>query len=145
MRELNEGGTQMANNQIKVAACQLLTSEDVSANTVKSAPADRSVCGARSSNCGVPRRLSVRVLLPDGLLGTDSRHKFSRRLKQKSPKQHGDTGLPLLSAPAHHDGESWHNDLAFLTRKDSSKYRYGKTFLAGEKWCINNRGKTSDC
>ena len=60
----------MANNQIKVAACQLLTSEDVSASTAKVLSADRSVCGDRSSNCRIPRGMSVRLLLSDGLLGT---------------------------------------------------------------------------
>ena len=30
----------MADNQVKIAACQLLTSEDVSANTSKSTSAD---------------------------------------------------------------------------------------------------------
>ena len=49
--------------------------------------------------------------------------------------------MAVVVGSAHHDGENWHNDLAVFDQQGSLKYRYGKTFLAGEKWCINNRGK----
>ena len=90
----------MANNQIKVAACQLLTSEDVSANTAKvlqqieacaenwrfrlqRSPKD--VCSATAAG---------------PIIGNTSRHRFLKRLKLKLPKRRVGTGW-LLSSDQH--------------------------------------------
>ena len=130
----------MANNQIKIAACQLLTSEDVSANTVKVL--------AQIEACA---EIEIQIAaFPEGcLFGYCCRPDYWERISPQVFKEAEAEiaeaahrhNIAVVVGSAHHDGENWHNDLAVFDQHGSLKYRYGKTFLAGEKWCINNRGK----
>ncbi len=130
----------MAENQIKIAACQLLTSEDVSANTVK-------VLQQIEACAEIGIQIAA---FPEGcLFGYCCRIDYWERISPQvfkeaeakiaeAARRHA---MAVVVGSAHHDGENWHNDLAIFDQQGSLKYRYGKTFLAGEKWCINNRGK----
>ena len=130
----------MADNQIKVAACQLLTSEDVSANTAKVLQ--------QIETCA---DMGIQIAaFPEGcLFGYCCRADYWERTSPQvfkeaeakiaeAARRHG---MAVVVGSAHHDGENWHNDLAIFDQQGSLKYRYGKTFLAGEQWCTNNRGK----
>ncbi len=130
----------MAENQIKVAACQLLTGEDVSANTAKVLQ-QMEVCA----------EVGIQIAaFPEGcLFGYCCRTDYWERISPQVFKEaeariaeaaHRHT-MAVVVGSAHQDGENWHNDLAIFDQQGSLKHRYGKTFLAGEKWCINNRGK----
>ena len=130
----------MAENQIKVAACQLLTSEDVSANTVKILQ--------QIEACA---EMGIQIAaFPEGCLfgyccRTDYWERISPQVFKEAEAKIAEAArrhaMAVVVGSAHHDGENWHNDLAVFDQQGSLKYRYGKTFLAGEKWCINNRGK----
>ena len=120
----------MANNQIKIAACQLLTSEDVSANTAKVLQ--------QIETCA-EREIQI-AAFPEGCLfgyccRTDYWEHISPQVFKeaeakiaKAARQHG---IAVIVGSAHHDGENWHNDLAIFDPQGTLKYRYGKTFLAG--------------
>ena len=130
----------MTENQIKIAACQLLTSEDVSANTVK-------VLQQIEACAEIGIQIAA---FPEGCLfgyccRTDYWERISPQVFKEAEAKIAEAArrhaIAVVVGSAHHDGENWHNDLAIFDQHGSLKYRYGKTFLAGEKWCINNRGK----
>ncbi len=130
----------MADNQIKVAACQLLTSEDVSANTAK-------VLQQIEACAEIGIQIAA---FPEGCLfgyccRTDYWERISPQVFKEAEAKIAEAArrhaMAVVVGSAHHDGENWHNDLAIFDQHGSLKYRYGKTFLAGEKWCINNRGQ----
>ena len=130
----------MAANQIKIAACQLLTSEDVSANTAKVLQ--------QIEACA---EMGIQIAaFPEGCLfgyccRTDYWERISSQVFKEAETEIAEAArrhaMAVVVGSAHHDSENWHNDLAIFDQQGSLKYRYGKTFLAGEKWCINNRGK----
>ena len=130
----------MTNNEVKVAACQLLTSKDVSVSTTKvlqqieACAEDRIQIAAFPEGClfgyccdpNYWEQISPQVI------------KAAEAKIAEAARRHK---IAVIVGSAHHDGENWHNDLAIFDQHGSLKYRYGKTFLAGEKWCTNNRGK----
>lgn len=130
----------MPDHQIKVAACQLLTSEDVKHSTSKVLE--------KLEACA---EMGVQIAaFPEGCLhGYCCRMDYWERI---SPLVFKEAEAEIAAACRHHqiaaivgsahdaDG-NWHNDLAIFDQEGVLKYRYGKTFLAGEKWCVNNRGK----
>ncbi|MXZ01373.1 carbon-nitrogen hydrolase family protein [Candidatus Poribacteria bacterium] len=130
----------MAENQIKIAACQLLTSDDVSANIAK-------VLQQIEACAEMGIQIAV---FPEGCLfgyccRTDYWERISPQVFKEAEAKIAEAArrhaMAVVVGSAHHDGKNWHNDLAIFDQQGSLKYRYGKTFLAGEKWCINNRGK----
>ncbi len=130
----------MANNKIKVAACQLLTSKDVNASTAKVLE-QIEVCAEKQIQIAA---------FPEGCLfgyccETDYWEQISSQVFKEAEAKIAEAArrhkMAVIVGSAHHDGENWHNDLAIFDQQGSLKYRYGKTFLAGEKWCTNNRGK----
>ena len=51
-----------------------------------------------------------------------------------------ENNIAAIVGSAYKEDSKWVNGLAIFDRDGTLKSRYGKTFLAGEKWCINNRG-----
>ena len=130
----------MINNEVKVAACQLLTSKDVVASTTKV---------LQQIEACAEDRIQI-AAFPEGCLfgyccGTDYWEQISPQVFKEAEAKIAEAArrykMAVIVGSAHHDGENWHNDLAIFDQHGSLKYRYGKTFLAGEKWCTNNRGK----
>ena len=130
----------MANNQIKVAACQLLTSKDVAASTAKV---------LQQIEACAEKHIQI-VAFPEGCLfgyccDTDYWEQISPQIFKEAEAKIAEAArrhkMAVIVGSSHHDGENWHNDLAIFDQQGSLKYRYGKTFLAGEKWCTNNQGK----
>ena len=130
----------MSENHIKVAACQLLTSEDIAQNCAKVLEKID-----RCADMGV--QISA---FPEGcLFGYCCRPDYWRQVNPVAFKDAEEKisaacrkhRIAVVVGSAHHDGEHWRNDLAIFDQHGALKYRYGKTFLAGEQWCINNRGK----
>lgn len=125
---------------IKVAACQLLTSNDVMASTTKVLK--------QIEACA---ELDIQIAaFPEGCLfgyccDTEYWEQISPQAFKEAEAEIAEAArrfnIAVIVGSAHHDGKNWHNDLAIFDQAGSLKYRYGKTFLAGEKWCINNRGK----
>lgn len=125
---------------LKVAACQLLTSNDVMTSTSRVLK-QIEICA----------ELGIQIAaFPEGCLFgycCDTRYweNISPQVFKEAEGQIAEAArqykMAVIVGSAHHDGEHWHNDLAIFDRSGTLKYRYGKIFLAGEKWCINNRGK----
>ncbi len=126
--------------KIKVAACQLLTSEDVEQNTSKVLE--------KLDACA---EMGIQIAaFPEGcLFGYCCRQDYWEAISplvfkeaevkiSEACRRHQ---MAVIVGSAHHANGDWHNDLAIFDHQGILKYRYGKTFLAGEKWCINNRGK----
>lgn len=130
----------MSNIKIKVAACQLLTSKDVASSTEKVLQ-QIEVCAEQQIQIAA---------FPEGCLfgyccDTEYWEQISPQVFKEAEARISEAArkhkIDVIVGSAHHDGENWHNDLAIFDQQGSLKYRYGKTFLAGERWCINNRGK----
>ena len=130
----------MAESRIKVAACQLLTCEDIEQSTSKVLE--------QLKRCA---ELGVQVAaFPEGcLFGYCCRADYWQRISPIAFKEAEariaeacrEHRIAVVVGSAHHADGNWYNDLAIFNEHGILKYRYGKTFLAGEKWCINNRGK----
>ena len=130
----------MSNNHIKVAACQLLTSNDVLSSTEKVLQ--------MIDECA-EQQIQI-VAFPEGCLfgyccDINYWEQVSPQMFKEAEAKIAEAAhrhkMAIIVGSAHHDGENWHNDLAIFDHYGSLKYRYGKTFLAGESWCTNNRGK----
>jgi predicted amidohydrolase len=130
----------MPENQIKVAACQLLTSQDVTVSTTKVLQ-QIEVCAEKNIQIAA---------FPEGCLfgyccEKEYWEQISPQVFKEAEAKIAEAArrykMAVIVGSAHHDGDNWHNDLAIFDQQGTLKYRYGKTFLAGEKWCTNNRGK----
>ena len=130
----------MAESKIKIAACQLLTSKDIEDSTSKVLD--------QLKQCA---ELGVQVAaFPEGcLFGYCCRAEYWKQVSPIAFKEAEtriaeacrEHHIAVVVGSSHHADGNWYNDLAIFNEHGILKYRYGKTFLAGEKWCTNNRGK----
>ncbi|MFQ6041633.1 MAG: carbon-nitrogen hydrolase family protein [Candidatus Poribacteria bacterium] len=129
----------MSKEKIKVAACQILNTEDVEKSTNK-------VIG-RLKECA---RQGIEIAsFPEGtLFGYCCRADYWKSMEPQvfidaeariSDVCH-ENNIAAVVGSAHQTNGVWNNSLAIFERDGTIKARYGKTFLAGEKWCVNNRG-----
>jgi predicted amidohydrolase len=125
--------------RIKVGACQILTTENVYKNIKKIIAKIK-----EAENQGIEI-----ISFPEGALFgycCDVDYWKNARLKwfQDAEQAISDTckehNIAAVVGSAHKEAENWLNSLAIFDRDGKLKYRYGKTFLAGEQWCINNKG-----
>ena len=125
--------------KIKVGACQILTSEDVQASAAKVIEKLKEAA-----------EQGVEILsFPEGaLFGYCCRADYWENAKlewfEKAEAEISavckENNIATIVGSAHKEDGNWVNSLAIFDRDGTLKSRYGKTFLAGEKWCINNRG-----
>jgi len=130
----------VSEDKIKVAACQLLTGEDVEQNVLKVL-----------EKLDVCAQVGVQIAaFPEGcLFGYTCRPDYwegmSPNVFKEAESQISSAcqthQIAVIVGSTSHADENWYNDLAIFDQDGALKYRYAKTFLAGEKWCINNRGK----
>ncbi len=128
----------MNRKSVKVAACQLLNTEDINSNV------DRVI---RLLELCAAQGVSV-AAFPEGVLyGYCCRSDFWERI---TPKVLEDAELEVASACARLDiaaivgtafwqKSHWINGLAIIESNGLLVGRYGKTFLAGDTWCENYR------
>ena len=125
--------------KIKVGACQILTTEDVSKS------ADKVIEKLKEAAAQGVEILSF----PEGtLFGYCCRSDYwdNARLERFQDAEAAisavckESNIAAIVGSAHKKDGEWVNGLAIFDRDGALKSRYGKTFLAGEKWCINNRG-----
>ncbi|MEO2006363.1 MAG: carbon-nitrogen hydrolase family protein [Candidatus Poribacteria bacterium] len=130
----------MPTNTVRVAAVQMLTGEDVEANAQNAlALLERAAeDGARI------------VAFPEGcLFGYTCRVDYWEAMdparleaaEVRVAEAAGRLGVAVVIGSAHRSDGAWYNDLAIFDETGSLQYRYAKTFLAGEPWCLNNRGE----
>lgn len=130
----------MQKDKIKVAACQLLTGESVEENVSKVLE--------KLETCA---KMEIQIAaFPEGCLfgyccRTDYWKQISPHVFKEAETQIASAcqnyQISVIIGSAHYTDENWYNDLAIFNQQGVLKHRYAKTFLAGEKWCTNNRGK----
>ena len=132
-------GIYIKKEKIKVAACQILTTEDVEANLNKIIE--------KLEECS-QQGIEI-VSFPEGVLfGYCCRADYWENI---DPQVFAaaeaaismvckENNIAAVVGSAHKAEDNWTNNLAVFDRDGTLKTRYGKTFLAGEKWCVNNRG-----
>lgn len=130
----------MPTDTVRVAAVQLLTGEDVEANAgsaltlLERAAADGAKIVAFPEGCLFG--YTCRVEYWDGM--DPARFAAAEARIAEASKR---LGVAVVIGSAHRADGDWYNDLAIFDESGSLMYRYAKTFLAGEPWCLNNRGK----
>ena len=139
----------VSKRKIKVGACQMLTTEDVQKSAEKVIEKLREAA-----------RQGIEILsFPEGTLFgyccradywenaqlewfEDAERSISAVCKENNIATIVGSAYVEHAASLFESKENgrWVNSLAIFDRDGTLKARYGKTFLAGEKWCINNRG-----
>ncbi len=130
----------MRKQEIKVAACQLLTSKDVVASTEKVLQQIETCADMQIQIAAFPEGCLFGYCCETEYWEQISPQTF-KEAEAKIAAVARKFNIAVIVGSAHHDGENWHNDLAIIDQQGTLRYRYGKTFLAGEKWCTNNQGK----
>lgn len=125
--------------KIRAGACQILTSENVRVST------DKVIERLRSAS-----EQGIEILsFPEGaLFGYCCRTDYWENAKlewfQSAEAEISavcrENNIAAVIGSAHKEDGKWINSLAIFDRDGTLKYHYGKTFLAGEKWCLNNKG-----
>ncbi|MFC1716462.1 nitrilase-related carbon-nitrogen hydrolase [Candidatus Poribacteria bacterium] len=125
--------------KIKVGACQMLTTEDVGKSAEKMIEKLREAA-----------EQGIQILsFPEGTLfgyccRTDywesAQLEWFQEAEARISAVCKENNIATIVGSAHKEDGRWVNSLAIFDRDGTLKARYGKTFLAGEKWCINNRG-----
>lgn len=130
----------MKDIKIKVGACQILTSKDIIQNTEK---VTERIKEAYSKGIEI-------LSFPEGtLFGYCCEDEYWKYAQLKSFENAENIisstckscNIAVIVGSAHKENGNWLNSLAIFDKDGKLKYRYGKTFLAGERWCINNKGK----
>lgn len=130
----------MRKQEIKVAACQLLTSKDVVASTEKVLQQIEACADMQIQIAAFPEGCLFGYCCETEYWEQISPQTF-KEAEAKIAAAARKFNIAVIVGSAHHDGENWHNDLAIIDQQGTLRYRYGKTFLAGEKWCTNNQSK----
>ena len=129
----------MSKEKIKVAACQILNTENVKEST------DKVI-----ENLKECAQQGIEIAsFPEGtLFGYCCRADYWENMEPqvfidaeaKISDVCKENKIAAVVGSAHKTDGNWYNSLAIFGKDGTVKTRYGKTFLAGEKWCINNRG-----
>lgn len=130
----------MSNRRLKIAACQLLNSDDISNNAMR-------VC-QYIEDCA--EQGVALVAFPEGVLygyccRTDFWEKMTPEVFRDAEAQVAETcarlNIAAVVGTAFREGGKWLNGLAAFDRDGRMVGRYGKTFLGGDTWCDNYKGK----
>jgi predicted amidohydrolase len=130
----------MSNRRLKVAACQLLNSDDVGANV------DRVIEFLESS---AEQGVGLAAFPEGALYGYCCRTEFWEKM---TPQVFRDAeervaatckrlGIAAVVGTAFRQRDAWINGLAIFERDGRLVGRYGKAFLGGDTWCDNYRGR----
>ena len=129
----------VSKRKIKVGACQMLTSEDVQASALKVMEKIQEAA-----------KQGIEILsFPEGTLfgycckadyWESAQLEWFQKAEAEISAACKENNIAVIVGSAYKKDGNWVNSLAIFDRDGTLKSRYGKTFLAGEKWCINNRG-----
>ncbi len=130
----------MSDRRLKVAACQLLNSDDIGNNVVR-------ICEFLE-NCA-EQGVDI-AAFPEGVLygytcRTDFWEEMTPEILLHAEAEIGRTcarlNIAAVIGTAFREGDTWLNGLAIFERDGRLVGRYGKTFLGGDTWCDNYKGK----
>ena len=129
----------MNNGNMKVGACQILTTADVRKSAHKVIEKLREAADQ-----------GIEILsFPEGALfgyccradyWDNAKLEWFQDAEAEISAACKENNIATVVGSAHMEGGKWVNSLAIFDGDGILKTHYGKTFLAGEKWCINNRG-----
>jgi predicted amidohydrolase len=125
---------------LKVAACQILNSDDVNNNVIRIVQFLE-----HCANEGV----SIAAVPEGALYGYCCRSDFWERMTpaifQDAEQRIADAcrrlDIAAVVGTAHRHNDAWINGLVIIARDGRLLGRYGKTFLGGDTWCENFTGK----
>jgi len=130
----------MSKESIKVAACQILNTEDVEKSTDKVIEKLKECAQQGIEIASFPEGTLFGYCCRadywesmEPQIFIDAEAKISAVCKTNK--------IAVVVGSAHKADGNWYNSLAIFGEDGEIKARYGKTFLAGEQWCINNRGQ----
>ncbi len=130
----------MSTDTVQVAAVQLLTGEDVEANADAALGFLEQAAEAGAKLVAFPEGClfgyTCRIDYWDGM--DPARFETAERRIAAMARE---LGVAVVIGSASRADGNWYNDLAIFDESGDLKYRYAKTFLAGEKWCLNNRSE----
>lgn len=130
----------MSERRLRVAACQLLNSDDIGNNVVR-------IC-EYLENCAA-QGVDL-AAFPEGVLyGYSCRTDFWEqmtpeillRAEEQVARACARLNIAAVIGTAFREGDTWLNGLAIFERDGRLVGRYGKTFLGGDTWCDNYKGK----
>ncbi|MGQ9608927.1 MAG: carbon-nitrogen hydrolase family protein [bacterium] len=137
LQEKAENG--LSDRKIRVGACQILNTNDVQRST------ERVIEKVKEAS-----EKGIEILsFPEGTLfgyccdedyWKDVTSKWFSDAEDAISRTCKDYNIAVVVGCAYRSGDNWINCLSIFDNDGTLKYRYGKTFLAGEKWCINNKG-----
>ena len=124
---------------IKVGACQILNTEDVQKST------ERVI---EKLKAAAEQEIEI-LAFPEGTLfgyccrkdyWENAKLEWFEEAERKISATCKENNIAAIVGSAYKDDGKWINGLAIFDKDGTLKSRYGKTFLAGEKWCTNNQG-----
>jgi rhamnogalacturonan endolyase len=125
--------------KIKVGACQILNTEDVKKS------GDRVIEKLKAA-----AEQGIEILaFPEGTLfgyccradyWENAKLEWFEEAERRISSACKENNIATIVGSAYKEDGKWVNGLAIFDKDGTLKARYGKTFLAGEKWCINNQG-----
>ena len=125
----------MPRKQLRVAACQMCTGEDIEANASRVVDRLKTCAG---------KGVDVAAFHEGVLYGYSCRPAFWRRLDQdrvvraerRIVRACKRLGIAAVVGSTHVEEEQRYNSLLVVDRDGTVRGRYGKIHLAGEKWCV---------
>lgn len=128
----------MEDIKIKVGACQILTSKDIVLSTEKVIEKIKEASEKGIEILSFPEGALFGYCCEDGYW-KNARPKWFEEAEKIISSTCKKSNIAVIVGSAHKENGNWLNSLAIFGRDGNLKYRYGKTFLAGEEWCVNNK------
>ena len=128
----------MPRKQLRVAACQMCTGEDIEANASRVVDRLKTCAG---------KGVDVAAFHEGVLYGYSCRPAFWRRLDQdrvvraerRIVRACKRLGIAAVVGSTHVEEGLRYNSLLVVDRDGTVRGRYGKIHLAGEKWCVSSQ------
>ena len=125
--------------KVKVGACQMLATEDVQESATRVVEKLREAADQGIEILSFPEGVLFRYCCRADYWENAQLERFESA-ERSIAAACGENNIAAVVGSAHREDGKWVNCLAIFGQDGTLKYRYGKTFLAGEKWCTNNRG-----
>lgn len=128
------------NSNIRVAACQLLNTPDVPRSTKRVIEMLHQCADQQIDIAAFPEGTLFGYCNRPDYWESISLEVFAQA-EEAISKACAERRIAAVVGAAYRSGDQWINGLAIFDKDGTLKARYGKVYLAGEKWCINHRGR----
>lgn len=131
--------SKLSDKKIRVGACQILNTNDVQKSTEKIIEKLKEASEKGIEILSFPEGTLFGYCCDENYWENASLSWFIEA-EQAISETCKDNKISAVVGCAYKHEDSWINCLSIFDNDGTLKYRYGKTFLAGERWCINNKG-----